>query len=98
MYEDKELGRAEVRAVFRIRGRGKVMGCLVTDGVIRRNADAIILRHGEEIHRGVIVSLKRYQEDVPEVRAGYECGIAVENFTDPKEGDIIVATEKVRVR
>ncbi len=98
VYEDKELGRAEVRAVFRIRGRGKVMGCLVTDGVIRRNADAIILRHGEEIHRGVIVSLKRYQEDVPEVRAGYECGIAVENFTDPKEGDIIVATEKVRVR
>jgi len=98
VYEDKELGRAEVRAIFRIRGRGKVMGCLVTDGVIRRNADAIILRQGEEIHRGVISSLKRYQEDVPEVRAGYECGIAVENFTDPKEGDIIIATEKVRVR
>ncbi len=98
IYEERELGRAEVRAVFRVRGRGKVMGCLVTDGVIRRNADAIILRNGEEIHRGVIVSLKRYQEDVPEVRAGYECGVAVENFTDPKEGDIIVATEQVRVR
>ena len=98
VYEARELGRAEVRAVFRIRGRGKVMGCLVTDGVIRRGADAIILRNGQEIHRGAISSLKRYQEDVPEVRAGYECGIAVENFTDPKEGDIIVATEQVRVR
>ncbi len=98
VYEDRELGRAEVRAVFRIRGRGKVMGCLVTDGVIRRNAEAIILRNGQEIHRGTISSLKRYQEDVQEVRAGYECGIAVENFTDPKEGDIVVATEKVRVR
>ncbi len=98
VYEDKEIGRAEVRAVFRIRGRGKVMGCLVTDGVIRRNADAIILRNGQEIHRGTISSLKRYQEDVTEVRAGYECGIAVENFSDPKEGDIVIATEKVRVR
>ncbi len=98
VYEERELGRAEVRAVFRIRGRGKVMGCLVTDGVIRRNAEAKVLRNGQEIHRGVITSLKRYQEDTPEVRAGYECGVAIENFTDPQEGDIIVATEKVRVR
>ncbi len=98
VYEERELGRAEVRAVFRIRGRGKVMGCLVTDGVIRRNAEAKVLRNGQEIHRGVISSLKRYQEDTPEVRAGYECGVAIENFTDPQEGDIIVATEKVRVR
>ncbi len=98
VYEERELGRAEVRAVFRIRGRGKVMGCLVTDGIIRRNAEAKVLRNGQEIHRGVITSLKRYQEDTPEVRAGYECGVAIENFTDPQEGDIIVATEKVRVR
>ncbi len=97
IYEDREIGRAEVRAIFRVRGR-KVMGCLVTDGVIRRNADAIILRQGQEIHRGVIASLKRYQEDVTEVRAGYECGVGVENFNNPKEGDIIVVTEKVRVR
>ncbi len=74
------------------------MGCLVTDGIIRRNAEAKVLRNGQEIHRGVITSLKRYQEDTPEVRAGYECGVAIENFTDPQEGDIIVATEKVRVR
>ncbi len=98
VYEERELGRAEVRAVFRIRGRGKVMGCLVTDGVIRRNAEAKVLRNGQEIHRGVISSLKRYQEDTPEVRAGYECGVAIENFSDPQEGDIIVAMEKVRVR
>ena len=98
IYEDRELGRAEVRAIFRIRGKGKVLGCLVTDGVIRRNAEAVVLRNGEEHHRGVISSLKRFQEDVQEVRMGYECGLAVEGFNDPKEGDIVVAIEKVRVR
>ena len=98
IYEDRELGRAEVRAVFRIRGKGKVLGCLVTDGVIRRNADAIVLRDGKEYFRGVITSLKRFQEDVTEVRMGYECGLALDGFNDPKEGDIVVATEKVRIR
>jgi translation initiation factor IF-2 len=98
IYEERELGRAEVRAIFRIRGKGKVLGCLVTDGVIRRNADAIVLRHGEEHFRGTITSLKRFQEDVTEVRMGYECGLALEGFNDPKEGDIVVAIEKVRVR
>ncbi len=98
IYEDREIGRAEVRAIFRIRGKGKVLGCLVTDGVIRRNAQAIVLRNGQEHFRGVITSLKRFQEDVPEVRMGYECGLALEGFNNPKEGDIVVATEKVRIR
>ncbi len=98
IYEDREIGRAEVRAIFRIRGKGKVLGCLVTDGVIRRNADAIVVRNGQEHFRGVITSLKRFQEDVTEVRMGYECGLALDGFNDPKEGDIVIATEKVRVR
>ena len=98
IYEDREIGRAEVRAVFRIRGKGKVLGCMVTDGVIRRNAEAMVLRQGKEVHRGAISSLKRFQEDVPEVRTGYECGLALEGFSNPKEGDVVVALEKVRVR
>jgi translation initiation factor IF-2 len=98
IYEDRELGRAEVRAVFRIRGKGKVLGCMITDGLIRRNADAVVLRNGKEHFRGVITSLKRFQEDVTEVRMGYECGLALDGFNDPKEGDIVVATEKVRIR
>jgi translation initiation factor IF-2 len=98
IYEDRELGRAEVRAVFRIRGKGKVLGCMITDGLIRRNADAVVLRNGKEHFRGVITSLKRFQEDVTEVRVGYECGISLDGFNDPQEGDIVVATEKVRVR
>ncbi len=98
VYEDRELGRAEVRAVFRIRGKGKVLGCLVTDGIIRRNAEAIVLRNGAEHYRGVISSLKRFQEDVQEVRMGYECGLAIDGFNDPSEKDIVVAIEKVRVR
>ncbi len=98
IYEDRELGRAEVRAVFRIRGKGKVLGCMVTDGLIRRNAEAMVLRGGKEHFRGVITSLKRFQEDVTEVRMGYECGLALDGFNDPKEGDIVVAIEKVRIR
>lgn len=98
IYEDRELGRAEVRAIFRIRGKGKVLGCLVTDGIVRRNAEATILRSGKAYAHGVIDSLKRYQEDVTEVRAGYECGLTVSGFNDPQEGDIVIATEKVRVR
>ncbi|RUA15195.1 MAG: translation initiation factor IF-2 [Clostridia bacterium] len=98
IYEDQELGRAEVRAIFRIRGKGKVLGCLVTDGVVQRGAEATILRSGKAYAHGVIDSLKRYQEDVTEVRAGYECGLTVSGFNDPQEGDIVVATEKVRVR
>ena len=98
IYEDRELGRAEVRAIFRIRGKGKVLGCMVTDGVIRRNADAVVMRQGKELYRGVITGLKRFQEDAPEVRAGYECGISIDGFKEPNEGDIVIATEKVRVR
>ncbi len=98
VFEDREIGRAEVRAIFRIRGKGKVLGCLVTDGVIRRNADAIVKRGDQERFRGTITSLKRFQEDVSEVRMGYECGLALDGFNDPREGDIVIATEKVRVR
>lgn len=98
IYKEQLIGKASVRAIFRIRGQGQVLGCLVEDGVVRRDAIAKVIRHGNEYHKGRIVSLKRYQEDVPEIRMGYECGLAVEGLKDPKEGDIVEVYEEVRVR
>jgi translation initiation factor IF-2 len=98
VYEDRLIGKAEVRAVFQIKGRGKVLGCLVVDGIVKRDAPARVLRQGKEIHRGKITSLKRYQDDVPEIRAGYECGLSIADFDTPAEGDLVEALERVRVR
>ena len=84
------LGQAEVRAIFKVR-QGRVAGCYVTSGVIRRNARARVRRAGEVIYDGRIASLRRYQEDVTEVREGYECGIRLDGFDDFQEGDIIEA-------
>ena len=83
-------GRAEVRAVFKVRG-GKAAGCSVQDGLIRRNSLARVLRGGEMIHESRISSLKRFTEDVREVTQGLECGIGVERFDAWAEGDIIEA-------
>jgi len=98
IYEDRLIGKVEVRAIFKIKGRGRILGCLVQDGVIRRDAPAKIFRHTAEHYAGHITSLKRFQEDVTEVRMGYECGIGIDGFTDPKEGDIIEVYERVRTR
>lgn len=99
--EEREtvVGHAEVRAVFRISKVGKIAGCLVTDGEIRRNARMRVLRNGSAIHDGAIASLKRVQEDVTEVRQGFECGIALKNFSDFEEGDVLECfiVEKVAV-
>ena len=98
VYEESILGHAEVREVFRVRRTGAVAGCMVLDGVIRRNAKARLLRDGEEVANTVIETLKRFTEDVSEVRAGYECGIKLANVTDYQIGDIIEAYEMVEVR
>jgi len=87
-YEEQVLGHAEVRAVFRVRG-GQVAGCRVLDGVIRRNAKARLLRSGKTIYEGDIASLKHHQEDVREMRQGFECGINLKDFHEYREGDII---------
>jgi len=89
VYEDVVIGHAQVRAVFSIRRRGKVAGCYVTDGEVTRNASALVLRNGEEIFDAPIDSLKRFQEDVTEVKAGFECGIALAGFDDFQEGDTL---------
>ena len=83
-------GHAEVRATFRVRG-GRIAGCMVQDGLIRRNSLARVLRGGQMVHESRVSSLRRFQEDVREVANGLECGIGVERFDTFEEGDIIEA-------
>jgi translation initiation factor IF-2 len=89
--EEKEtvLGRAEVRQVFRITKVGNIAGCRVVSGDLRRNARMRVLRRGEAIHEGACSSLKHLQDDVREVRAGFECGVGVKGFNEFEAGDII---------
>ncbi len=91
------LGHAEVRKVFRISKVGNIAGCYVVDGEIRRNARGKVLRNGEIVAIGDISSIKHLQEDVREIRQGFECGIAIRNYSDYMEGDKIecVLVEKV---
>ncbi|AFV76212.1 translation initiation factor IF-2 [Thermus oshimai JL-2] len=96
-YKEEVLGRAEVRAIFRLPGGKQVAGCMVTQGRILRNAEVRVLRKGQEIWKGKMASLKRFKEDVREVAQGYECGIGLEGFDDFQEGDIIEAFQMVEV-
>jgi translation initiation factor IF-2 len=85
------LGAAEVRETFKIPKIGTIAGCFVSDGTIPRTARVRVVRDGVEVYEGVIGSLKRFKDDVREVREGYECGINVEGFNDVKVGDVIEA-------
>jgi translation initiation factor IF-2 len=90
---ENELGRAEVRALFRVPKVGVVAGCMVLQGTIVRNARARVVRDGVVVYDGRIGSLRRFKDDTREVAEGFECGIGIENFNDVKEGDIIEAYE-----
>ena len=90
-FKEVDLGRAEVRNVFRITGVGMVAGCYVLDGKMQRGAQMRLLRDNIVIYDGSIASLQRFKDSVKEVAAGYECGITFEKFQDIKEGDIIEA-------
>jgi len=83
------LGRAEVRNTFRIKGSGMIAGSYVQDGIIKRDADVRVLRDNVVVYTGRIVSLRRFKDDVNEVRNGFECGISISNFADVKVGDIL---------
>ncbi len=87
--KEKYLGKVEVRKVFKVPRVGTVAGCYVTDGVVTRNANCRIIRDGIVIYEGKIASLKRFKQDVPEVKAGFECGIGIEKYNDIKEGDVL---------
>jgi translation initiation factor IF-2 len=90
---ETDLGRAEVRALFRVPRVGVVAGCYVLEGTMVRNARARVVRDGVIVYDGRIGSLRRFKEDVREVAEGFECGIGVERFNDVKEGDVIEAYE-----
>ncbi len=89
--EQKEvvLGEAEVRETFKISGVGTIAGCYVRHGLIRRNASIRVVRDAVEVYHGGVGSLKRFKDDVREVREGLECGIGIENFNDVKIGDVL---------
>ena len=89
VYKDVVIGHAEVRAVFSIPRVGSVAGVYVTDGHITRNALARVRRSKQLVHEGRVSSLKRFTEDVREVREGFECGVGLEGFQDFEEDDII---------
>ena len=95
---EKYLGRAEVRETFRVPKFGLVAGSYILDGIVRRNSDVRLLRDSIVIHEGKIISLRRFKDDVAEVKSGFECGIGLEHFSDVKVGDIIEAytVEKVQ--
>ncbi|MCB0815984.1 MAG: translation initiation factor IF-2, partial [Flavobacteriales bacterium] len=92
---EKVTGTAEVRETFRISGVGTVAGCFVLDGTIHRNHKVRVIRDGIVIYTGELGSLKRFKDDVKEVKHGYECGLNVEKFNDIKVGDHIEAFEEV---
>ncbi|CAJ1583873.1 translation initiation factor IF-2 [[Mycobacterium] wendilense] len=95
VYEEKELGRAEIRAIFRSSKVGNIAGCLVTSGIMRRNAKARLLRDNVVVAENLTVSsLKREKDDATEVREGYECGLTL-TYNDIKEGDVIETYELV---
>ncbi len=83
------LGRAHVQAVFKIPKAGKIAGCKVVEGELKRNAAMRVVRDGEVIHDSVITSLKHEKDDVKEVREGFECGVGLKNFNDFQTGDIL---------
>jgi translation initiation factor IF-2 len=89
--QEKYVGRAEVRDTFRVPKFGMIAGSYVLDGIIRRNSEARLLRDNAVIHEGKIGSLRRFKDDVSEVKSGFECGIGFEHFSDVKVGDIIEA-------
>ena len=90
-FKEVDLGRAEVRNVFRITGVGMVAGCYVTEGKVQRGAQMRLLRDNIVIYDGAIASLQRFKDSVKEVAQGYECGITFEKFQDIKVGDVIEA-------
>ncbi len=89
VYEEVVTGSCEVRSTFKISKVGTIAGCYVTDGVVERNSLVRIIREGIVVFEGKLASLRRFKDDVKEVKAGFECGCQIENFNDIKESDII---------
>ena len=97
IFEEKVLGHAEMRQTFKASGVGTIAGSYVTDGIFERDCQARIVRDGIVIYDGKLASLRRFKDDVKEVRTGYECGFVFENFNDIKEGDQVEAFKMVEI-
>ncbi|MGA3018586.1 MAG: translation initiation factor IF-2 [Bryobacteraceae bacterium] len=97
VYKEVYRGKAEVRDTFRITKVGNVAGCIVLDGAITRDSEVRLLRDNVVVHTGKIGSLRRFKDDVSDVKSGMECGITLENYGDVKQGDIIEAFKTERV-
>jgi translation initiation factor IF-2 len=95
--KEQVIGMVQVRQVFRISKIGTVAGCYVQEGVVKRGAQVRVLRDNVVVHTGDIDSLKRFKDDVREVKAGFECGMSLKSFTDLKEGDQFEVFEVVEV-
>lgn len=96
-FKEQIVGLAEVRSVFRSSKFGAIAGCMVIEGVVKRNLPIRVLRNEVVVYEGALESLRRFKEDAKEVRNGMECGIGVKNYNDVKEGDVIEVYEKVEV-
>jgi len=92
-FEEIVTGQAEVRETYKISKVGTIAGCMVTDGIIKRDALVRVLRDGIVVYEGKLASLKRFKDDAKEVRNGFECGLSIENFNDIKVGDVIEASQ-----
>ena len=97
IYEEKIIGHAEVRMLFKASGVGTIAGSYVLDGTLQRGCSVRITREGKQIYEGPLASLKRFKDDVKEVRAGYECGLVFEKFNDLQELDVVEAYVMVEV-
>ncbi len=97
-FEEKIVGNIEVREVFKISKVGTVAGCMVLDGEVSRQTSVRIIRDGIVVYTGELGSLKRFKDDVKEVKAGYECGLNIKNFNDIKVGDIIEGYKQVEIK
>ena len=97
IYEKQEIGKAEIRQIFKASGVGNIAGSIVTEGKLKARALCTILRDGNVIYDGKIASLKRFKDEVKEVKGGYECGLVFEDFGNIQEGDIVVASEMVEI-
>jgi translation initiation factor IF-2 len=93
VHREKFLGYAEIRQVFNITKTGKVAGCYVTEGVVKRGCGVRLLRDNVVIHQGDLSQLKRFKDDVKEVARGYECGLSFAGFQDLREGDVVECYE-----
>ena len=97
IFEEKVIGHAEIRQLFKASGVGTIAGSYILDGIFQRGCKVRISREGTQIFEGPLASLKRFKDDVKEVKSGYECGLVFDGFNDIQEFDIVEAYVMVEV-